>query len=139
LPIPNEMIQLENVFNRVLKSLTNDWAYNMQDLKITRTQYYVLESLKVSERTVSGLAELVGLTSGAITGIADKLIEAGYIERSRDNSDRRIVKLVITEQGLSVLETLRMKRKEAVEKFFENLTQDEIRHMIDMFEKLLQK
>ncbi|TCZ77412.1 MarR family transcriptional regulator [Paenibacillus albiflavus] len=139
MPIPNEMIQLENVFNRVLKSLTNDWAYNMQDLKITRTQYYVLEQLKVSERTVSGLAELVGLTSGAITGIADKLIEAGYIERSRDITDRRIVKLVITEQGLSVLETLRMQRKEVVEKFFGNLTEDEIRHMIDMFEKLLQK
>lgn len=137
--IHNEMIQLENVFNRVLKSLANEWTNNIKDLKISRTQYYVLEALKTGQQTVSGLAEEVGLTSGAITGISDKLIEAGYAERRRDDSDRRIVYLEITDLGLSILDTLRNQRKEVMESFFGNLSDDEIRSMINIFEKLLQK
>jgi DNA-binding MarR family transcriptional regulator len=137
--IHNEMIQLENVFNRVLKAISNEWTNNIKDLKISRTQYYVLEALKSNQQTVSGLAEEVGLTSGAITGISDKLIEAGYAERRRDDSDRRIVYLEITEQGLSILDTLRNQRKEVMESFFGNLSEEEIRNMIHMFEKLLQK
>ena len=35
------------------------------------------------------LAELTGLTSGAITGLVDRLERAGYARRERDPGDRR--------------------------------------------------
>src|SRR5215204_1827075 len=35
------------------------------------------------------LADLTGLTTGAITGIIDRLIEAGYVRRTNDPKDRR--------------------------------------------------
>lgn len=35
------------------------------------------------------LAELTGLTTGAITGIIDRLEEAGYVRRTNDPQDRR--------------------------------------------------
>jgi DNA-binding MarR family transcriptional regulator len=35
------------------------------------------------------LAELTGLTTGAITGIIDRLEEAGYVRRTNDPKDRR--------------------------------------------------
>jgi DNA-binding MarR family transcriptional regulator len=42
------------------------------------------------------LAELTGLTTGAITGLVDRLEVAGYVKRRRDPEDRRrvIVELV---------------------------------------------
>src|ERR687884_840498 len=35
------------------------------------------------------LAELTGLTTGAVTGIIDRLEEAGYVRRINDPKDRR--------------------------------------------------
>jgi DNA-binding MarR family transcriptional regulator len=39
--------------------------------------------------TASSLVELTGLTGGAITGVADRLETAGFVERVRDPGDRR--------------------------------------------------
>ena len=35
------------------------------------------------------LAELTGLTTGAITGVVDRLEQAGYVRRAKDPKDRR--------------------------------------------------
>jgi DNA-binding MarR family transcriptional regulator len=39
--------------------------------------------------TATNLVELTGLTGGAITGVADRLEAAGFVERVRDPKDRR--------------------------------------------------
>jgi DNA-binding MarR family transcriptional regulator len=41
--------------------------------------------------TAGRLAELTGLTTGAITGVVDRLEEAGLVRRERDAEDRRRV------------------------------------------------
>ncbi len=41
--------------------------------------------------TPSRLAELAGLTSGAVTGVVDRLSQAGYVVRRPDPADRRSV------------------------------------------------
>ncbi len=46
--------------------------------------------------TAGQLAELTGLTTGAVTGVLDRLEGAGYVSRARDPGDRRrvVVRLV---------------------------------------------
>jgi DNA-binding MarR family transcriptional regulator len=41
--------------------------------------------------TAGRLAELTALTTGAITGVVDRLERAGYVRRERDAGDRRRV------------------------------------------------
>ncbi len=41
--------------------------------------------------TAGQLAELTGLTTGAITGLVDRLEKTGFVRRDRDPSDRRKV------------------------------------------------
>src|SRR5258708_2759629 len=41
--------------------------------------------------TAGELAELTGLTTGAITGVVDRLAEAGFVRREDDPGDRRRV------------------------------------------------
>jgi DNA-binding MarR family transcriptional regulator len=43
------------------------------------------------EVTAGELAELSGLTTGAVTGLIDRLEKAGFVERRRDPEDRRKV------------------------------------------------
>jgi DNA-binding MarR family transcriptional regulator len=51
--------------------------------------------------TAGRLAELTGLTTGAITGVVDRLEEAGFVRRQRDPHDRRkvIVEPLIGREG----------------------------------------
>lgn len=41
--------------------------------------------------TAGKLADYCGLTTGAITGLVDRLERAGFVQRERDNEDRRRV------------------------------------------------
>jgi DNA-binding MarR family transcriptional regulator len=51
-----------------------------------------MDFLNLEGRMTAGrLAELTGLTTGAITGVVDRLEKAGFVRRERDESDRRKV------------------------------------------------
>lgn len=51
-----------------------------------------LDFLNLEGRVTAGrLAEVTGLTTGAITGVVDRLEKAGFVRRERDNEDRRKV------------------------------------------------
>lgn len=49
--------------------------------------------------TAGALAERSGLTTGAITGIVDRLEQAGFVRRERSEEDRRKVYIAPTEQA----------------------------------------
>ena len=47
--------------------------------------------------TAGALAAEAGLTSGAVTGVVDRLERAGYARRVRDATDRRRVQIEVTD------------------------------------------
>jgi DNA-binding MarR family transcriptional regulator len=57
--------------------------------------------------TPGRLAELSGLTSGAVTGVLDRLETAGYVERRPDPADRRSVTVAPVESRVAELEAAR--------------------------------
>jgi DNA-binding MarR family transcriptional regulator len=55
-----------------------------------------MDFLNLEGRMTAGrLAELTGLTTGAITGVIDRLEKAGFVRRERDETDRRKVFIVV--------------------------------------------
>lgn len=52
-------------------------------------------------RSAGELMELLGVTSGAVTGIVDRLVAAGLARRSADPPDRRRVIIEVDHDGLS--------------------------------------
>lgn len=49
--------------------------------------------------TMSVLAERVSVTEKTITGLVDRLENAGLVKRERDEKDRRVVHALLTERG----------------------------------------
>jgi DNA-binding MarR family transcriptional regulator len=47
--------------------------------------------LRTGPATAGQLADITGLTTGAITGVIDRLEAAGYVKREKDATDRRKV------------------------------------------------
>jgi len=52
--------------------------------------------------TPGRIAEALGLTSGAATGVIDRLTRAGHVERRRDEHDRRIIRVHYSEHAQTV-------------------------------------
>ena len=61
-------------------------------LGLNATDLRCLEHVMAEPGVTPGrLADLSGLTTGAVTGVLDRLEKAGYVERRPDPSDRRSV------------------------------------------------
>jgi DNA-binding MarR family transcriptional regulator len=70
---------------------------------ISHSDMECLDFLNVEGRMTAGrLAELTGLTTGAITGLVDRMEKAGLVRRERDDEDRR--KVYITPVAPRVME-----------------------------------
>ena len=61
-----------------------------------------LDFLNLEGRVTAGrLAEVTGLTTGAITGVVDRLEKAGLVRRERDEDDRRKVFIVTVPENVA--------------------------------------
>jgi DNA-binding MarR family transcriptional regulator len=51
--------------------------------------------------TPGQLAKLSGLTTGTVTGVIDRLEQAGFVRRTRDTTDRRVVLVEPEEEAIA--------------------------------------
>jgi DNA-binding MarR family transcriptional regulator len=85
--------------------------------------------------TAGRLAELVGLTTGAITGVIDRLERVGLVRRERDPNDRRRV-IVHAESGADLLgEPTYVARREALADVASRYTDQELAVVVDFLER----
>lgn len=67
---------------------------------ITISQCHALGEVATQEGLTSGeLASRLGIDPSAVTRISDALVQQGLVRRKTDPSDRRMVRLVLTEAG----------------------------------------
>jgi DNA-binding MarR family transcriptional regulator len=66
---------------------------------VTVAEWVVLRELYDAERAPSALADQLGMTRGAISKLADRLIAKGLITRRANGSDRRYQTLALTRHG----------------------------------------
>lgn len=67
---------------------------------LTHNQILLLFQLKLTgSLNITDISERFVITPGAASSMCDKLEESGLIERVRTKEDRRVVNIVITEQG----------------------------------------
>jgi DNA-binding MarR family transcriptional regulator len=95
-------------FVKIWMKLTKEWSTQMeQELapQLTAGQLEVLELLQAKEpMKPSELLPFLETTPAAITTLLDRMERAGLVERRRDESDRRIVWIHMTELGRSEVE-----------------------------------
>jgi DNA-binding MarR family transcriptional regulator len=73
-------------------------------LGISMAQLHILYTLQRNgEMPMSRLAELLNVSLSSATGLIDRIEERGFVERTRVPEDRRVVKIRVTPEGLSML------------------------------------
>jgi DNA-binding MarR family transcriptional regulator len=89
------------------------------------------------QMTAGELARATGLTTASITGVVDRLEEAGYVTRERDPHDRRrvVVKLVL-DRALRDVASLFLPMLRAWREMAARYTDDELRLIIDFYARM---
>ena len=80
--------------------------------------------------TAGRLAELTGLTTGAITGVIDRMEKAGFVRRERDESDRRKVFIVPVPERLVEIGRFYVLMQRAMQKLSEGYTDAELKLLL---------
>lgn len=88
--------------------------------------------------TAGDLAERTGLTTGAITGLVDRLERAGLVRRERDEKDRRrvILRPVVNRRMTRVYERVFGGVAEAMRRELSRYTEPELELIIRVFQRL---
>jgi DNA-binding MarR family transcriptional regulator len=90
-----------------------------------------MDFLNLEGRMTAGrLAELTGLTTGAITGVVDRLEKAGYVRRERDDSDRRKVFIAVVPETAARIGRLYVPMQQSMQKVWSRYSEEELRLLL---------
>ncbi|MEH7305145.1 MarR family winged helix-turn-helix transcriptional regulator [Neobacillus drentensis] len=106
---------------------------------LTNDQHYILRYIhQAKECTSTELADAFEVNKSAITAIINRMADRGLIERTRDENDRRVVYLTLTNEGYTLYENCQEKVQLLVESIITQFDQSEITAFINTYEKLAQ-
>src|SRR5580693_3637877 len=92
------------------------------------------------QMTAGDLARATGLTTASITGVLDRLEEAGYVRRERDSKDRRrvVVHLELDKALANVAPLFLPMVRDWQEQVVADYTDDELRLIVDFYGRMEQ-
>lgn len=100
-------------------------------------QVVLLDALqRKSHYKMRELSLLLAIGMSAATGMADRLVKAGLITRSRDEKDRRVVWVSITPKGRQLFRQFRRAREETFRAMFQGLSQKEQGAFVTLFRRI---
>jgi DNA-binding MarR family transcriptional regulator len=85
--------------------------------------------------TAGDIAKRLGLTSGAVTNVIDRLVRAGYVRRVADPKDRRKVIVEVDLPSLEKMSHVYDSVADAFQRLHEQYSVAELHFLIDYFKK----
>ncbi len=129
---------LVQAFNRIARESSGLGALFAETvarhLGVSHSDLECIDIIAQHGRVTAGeLAKLSGLTTGAVTGVIDRLERAGFARRERDSDDRRKVYVRILDKALARANTYYKSFETALDALAASYSDAEIRLLIDYF------
>lgn len=137
------MFDLDNIVDMLIDNIKklffpDEWI-NM-DLKFSKTEIFTMLLLdKNKQVTMTELVEYINSPMSTATGIVDRLVKSGYVNRARSNTDRRIVVLELTEAGSELINGFKNLISKYLKVVLDDLTEEEKQFMIKIVFKIINK
>lgn len=118
-----------------LRFVSNHVSYAFRDriaeYDVTVAEWVALRSLhNVAPCTLSELAKQIGIDGGTTSRLVDRLIQKKLATRKVSSSDRRAVKLDLTDAGRTLIPKLANEADENDDHFFRRLPKEDKDHLI---------
>src|SRR3954465_5538313 len=103
---------------------------------IANSDLECMDLLYLKARAPAGrLAEVTGLTTGAITGVVDRLEKAGLVRRERDDADRRKGFIELVPENVARIGKYYEHLQRTMQDVFGGYTDAELRLLLDFASK----
>lgn len=123
--------------NKARNILLMEMDAALKDLAITSQQMGIVLSLaRGVAATPFELSKLLGIDTGLMTRMLDKLEKKGLLTRARSIDDRRVVNLAVTEKGWDVAAQMQEVAPEVLNARLKDFTKaefNELRRLLDKF------
>jgi len=125
--------------NKARNLLTAELDAALKDLGITAQQMGILMSMRGGEtQTPFELSKLLGIDTGLMTRMLDKLEDRGLLQRTRSLEDRRVVNLTLTRAGEKIAEELPHIAPVVVNRRLRKFTKSEFQEFRRLLNKFLE-
>lgn len=121
-------------------AVSHDFALKLQSEDVTVAEWCLLRTLyDVDALSPSALADAMGMTKGAISKLADRLLSKGLIGRLDNPDDRRAHSLSLTAEGRRKTPMLAAIADVNDAGFFGVLTEREHKTLLDLLKRLAER
>jgi len=108
------------------------------EVGLTMPQFFVMMMVDTKGSCkMSDLAKALSLNFGTATGIVDRLVRDDYLERKRDEKDRRVVRIYLTDKGKSIIVKVQEKRWERLTSLLEKVDEKDFDDLFVIFQRIL--
>ncbi len=108
---------------------------NLSSLGFAWNQYTVLKHICPGESiTLSELSSRTFRDSSNITALVDFLEDKGLVERIHDKSDRRVIRVELTDKGEDVRKDVIEKHETFIASMFENIADEDMEEFIRLLD-----
>jgi DNA-binding MarR family transcriptional regulator len=112
-------------------------AWDNQGLTIAQLRLMSMLLFEDS-RTVGELADNLDVKMPTVTGMTDRLVRMGMIERHDDPVDRRVVRIGLSEAGRRAMREIEHAGREFLAPVFERLGAQRVRDLIAVFDEFVE-
>lgn len=106
------------------------------DRGLTMTQLRLMFLLLERDApTVGDLAAQMQVGATAITGLGDRLVASGLIERRVDEADRRVVRVALSSEGRRALSEIQVASAAYMERVLARLPEQRQRLLVELFDE----
>jgi len=124
----------------VSNHVSHAFAAKLADKEVTVAEWCLMRSLYATEpMPPSRVADEMGMTRGAITKLADRLIAKSLIVRAANANDGRAQTLALTKRGTDLVPVLAALADRNDAEFFDALTADERRTLERLLKSLAER
>jgi len=93
---------------------------------LTNLQYVVLEMLwHFEEMTANELGKLLSVDKATLSGVLDRMADAGWLSKQQDKNDKRVNRIFLKEKAFELKDTLTEERKKANEELLSGFSVEE--------------
>ncbi|PZE19913.1 MarR family winged helix-turn-helix transcriptional regulator [Paenibacillus xerothermodurans] len=121
-------MRIGSSIRNLTKIFTSTMHKDLKELGLTPAQITTLRQVYFERKTIGQISENTQLSYSTVSGIIDRLERDGWLERIRDESDRRIVWI---QKNAAKVEAVKEKLHLFQESFYENLLADLPEHELD--------
>ncbi len=129
--------ELSSLMPSIMRGVLKRQSDEIMSGQITMPQFIVLELIKDrGELKMTEIASEMSITLPAATGLIDRLHSMDMIDRVYDKSDRRIIRIVATPKGKSLVNRIIKKRMKSVKNIFGKLSEAERQNYLKILRKV---